>query len=254
MNRILELIPQWWTLLASGLLIWALAFFCWTWGKRRLWKVLNVQPLPSQVEFQSVRQQLDRLARRARIAVPRLAWIDDFSPTALVLDRGRQPVVVVTRGLLQTLAPSELEGVLAICLARVKSRDRWRSHLAFLLAYPIARLARKVPIAIGLILQTAAASFVRVLVRPSRWYEADSLAQQLTQNPDAVAIALRRLIAFGRRIPFQHQNVAVDQLLVVSAIHDDLIASTCATHPAPEDRVRRLLGLSTPCVSTPILQ
>src|SRR5215217_6743943 len=88
-------------------------------------------------------QSTQRLALQGGLPMPKVYIIPDSSPNAFAT--GRNPehaAVAATEGILQVLAPNELEGVIAHELAHVKHRDILISSVAATMAAAIMMLGR----------------------------------------------------------------------------------------------------------------
>ena len=122
---------------------------------------------------------VEALCLGAGLPVPRLAVVDDEAAAALAYGRGpRTATVAVTAGLLRTLSPAELEGVMAHLLARIADgtarRDTLLAALALLGGPPGASAAAR-------------------CLDGSRVVAADVAGARLTRFPPGVVGALRRM-------------------------------------------------------------
>src|SRR6187200_1672954 len=106
-------------------------------------KMYRAQPVGPEHPLYQI---TDRLARQGGLPMPKVYIIPDSSPNAFAT--GRNPehaAVAATEGILQVLAPAELEGVIAHELAHVKHRDILISSVAATIAAAImftAQMAR----------------------------------------------------------------------------------------------------------------
>ena len=132
---------------------------------------------------------VDKLATGAGVPVPDLVVVDDEAPNALAAGlEPRTGFVAVTTGLLGALDRVQLEGVLAHELARLKSHDTRPGTVAV----PLLRWFGWVPSAERRITASA--------LGPGRLAEADLQGVAITRYPPALAAALARLAADGRRV------------------------------------------------------
>lgn len=134
---------------------------------------------PAPAEAQRMEVYVEALCLGAGLPVPQLAVIDDEAPGALAYGRGpRTATVAVTTGLLEALAPVELEGTLAHLLARIADgtarRDTQLCALALLGGPP-------------------GASWALRRLDGARVVAADVSAARLTRFPPGVAGALARM-------------------------------------------------------------
>jgi heat shock protein HtpX len=205
---------------------------------------------------------LAALASRAGIPTPRLYLIPEEQPNAFAT--GRNPahgVVAVTRGLLTTLDPRELEGVLAHEVAHIKNRDILLSSIAAAMAAVVTYAAHAVSLAglfgsgdgegedasgagAGLLVALLApvgAALVQMAISRSREHLADATAARLTGDPEGLAMALLRLER--RAEPLERPATqATASLFIVSPLLGGL-GRLFSTHPPTEDRVRRLMSM-----------
>ena len=134
---------------------------------------------------------------KAKVVKPKLYVMRDGHPRSLAAGRGpRGSAIAVSRGLLASAPPAELEGVLAHELAHVRRRDVVTQEAAVWIASALVELTR-----IGGFLQRAlmfesAASARRHCASsssPRREFAADRFAAELCGSPHGLADALLRL-------------------------------------------------------------
>ena len=194
------------------------------------------------------------LARRARLRrTPELYYIPSPVPNAFAVGRTGDAAIAVTDGLLRTLRPRELGGVLAHEMGHIRNRDLWVMAFAdfftrttsglstigkvlLLIQLPLL-LTGSVAVSPWLLLLLLSAPGISVLlqlaVSRTREFDADLAAVQLTGDPEALASALARLeppsLSFWQRI-FGPPR--------------DLTPSYLRTHPATKARIARLRSLT----------
>ena len=206
-------------------------------------------------------QATERLARQAGLPMPKVYIIPDPSPNAFAT--GRNPehaAVAATEGILQVLAPHELEGVIAHELAHVKHRDILISSVAATIAAAIIMVARMAmyagmfagsrddrdgesnPIAMlaMMIFAPLAAMLIQAAISRSREFEADAGAARITHNPYALADALRKIDAIARRAPLD-ANPATAHMFIIKPFSGAGLLSLFSTHPPTEARIQALL-------------
>jgi heat shock protein HtpX len=204
---------------------------------------------------------VDRLRQRAGLPMPTLAIAPHAQPNAFAT--GRSPdraVVCVTEGILKTVTPDELEGVLAHELAHVKNRDMLLQTIAATMAGAISNLAHfgfffgagrddedGNPAAglLMVILAPIAAMLIQFAISRQREFKADAVGAQISGRPLALASALRKLDAAAHRIPMS-VSPAVAPLAQVNplAAYRGGMLSLFSTHPATSERVARLEQLA----------
>lgn len=203
------------------------------------------------------------LAARAGLPMPRVYLIDEDQPNAFAT--GRNPehaAVAATTGILRLLTARELRGVMAHELAHVKNRDTLISTLSASVAGAISALAqfgmlvgggnnsqRSVHPAVQLImviLAPLAAMLIQMAISRAREFGADRGGAQISGDPEALASALAKIEAYARGTPLPtaelHPETA--QMMIVNPLSGGDLAGLFRTHPATEERVRRLLALA----------
>ena len=134
---------------------------------------------PAAAEAERMEVYVEALCLGAGLPVPRLAVIDDAACGALAYGRGpRAATVAVTTGLLDNLAPVELEGTLAHLLARVADGTARRD----------TRLC-----ALGLLGGPLGAAWASRRLDAARVVAADVTAARLTRFPPGLVGALARM-------------------------------------------------------------
>lgn len=205
---------------------------------------------------------IDRLARNAGLPMPKVYVIDSDQPNAFAT--GRNPAnaaVAATTGLLRTLSPDEIEGVMAHELAHVKNRDTLIMAMTATISGAIAMLAnfgflfggrdRNAPGgAIGqillVILAPLAAMIVQMAISRTREYAADRGGAEISGKPLALASALQRIsmAAQGLRNDEAENNPAIAHLYIINPLSGLGLDNLFSTHPATESRIAALQVMS----------
>jgi heat shock protein HtpX len=206
-------------------------------------------------------QMTQRLAQKAGLPMPKVYVIPDASPNAFATGRNPQhAAVAATEGIMQALAPHELEGVIAHELAHVRHRDILISSVAATIAAAVMMVARMAmyagmfaggrddreggsnPIAhiAMMIFAPVAAMMIQMAISRSREFAADAGAARITGNPHALADALRKIDAIARRVPLD-ANPATAHMFIVKPFSGQGLMSLFSTHPPTEARVQALL-------------
>jgi heat shock protein HtpX len=202
---------------------------------------------------------IDRLCVQANIPRPRVALVNSPMPNAFALGRSQKKAKVwVTSGLLSTLTPEQLEGVIAHELTHVINRDVMVMTLASFFASVAALLVRygllfgrrgrsETQAAVGVVILVSVAVYVvsfmllRALSR-YREYAADRGAAVLTGRPSALASALLALNDRMGTIPTKDLRTAaqMNAFFIIPARQKAWVMRFFATHPPIEKRVAAL--------------
>ena len=209
------------------------------------------------------------------LPAPKIYIIDDTAMNAFAT--GRDPehaAVAITAGLRQRLNRDELQGVMAHEMSHVRHRD---ILFAMLLAVMIGVLvmlcdvflrsmwyggrsrrssrrsekgnpAQAILVVVAILLAIVApflAKIIQLSLSRQREYLADAGAVELTRNPEGLASALRKL--GGDTEVLEVANRATAPLYIVHPIKkfEARASSIFSTHPPIEDRIQRLLSLTT---------
>lgn len=203
------------------------------------------------------------LAKRANLPMPKVYIMDNPQPNAFAT--GRNPenaAVAATTGLLQTLSPSEIAGVMAHELAHIKNRDTLVMTLTATLAGAVSMVAnfgflfggrdRNSPLGplggiLLLILAPLAAMIVQLAVSRTREYEADRGGAEISGDPMSLASALHKISGVAQRIPNEaaEANPAMAHLFIINPLSGQRMDNLFSSHPATENRVAELQKMAT---------
>ena len=178
---------------------------------------------------------LRRLVENVSIAAglpvtPEVRIVDDAAPNAYAAGlRPTKSYVGVTTGLLATMPQRELEAVLAHEVAHIRNRDTYLMTIATVFAGVIALVAdigfrslaygggrgRRggnvlvlVLAIVGLLLAPYAALLLRLSLSRRREFLADATSAEILNDPEAMALALRRLEADPTRVRYADASTA----------------------------------------------
>ncbi len=234
-------------------------FFSYYYSDRMALSMTKAKPV-SEKEAPELYRIVRNLTQRAGLPMPRLYVTPSPQPNAFAT--GRNPAhaaVAVTKGLLQLLNRSELEGVLAHELAHIKNRDILVGTIAAAFAGAIAMIANIIQWGaifgmgrdddeggagiIGALLLAIiapiAAAIIQMAISRSREYMADETGAQFAGSGDGLANALRKLETASQKIPMQ-VNPASSHLFIINPLSGQSFARLFSTHPPISERVERL--------------
>ena len=181
---------------------------------RRLISGLTHAREVSPEEIRPLRRLVENVSIAAGLAVtPEVRIVDDPAPNAYAAGlRPEKSYVGVTTGLLGAMPQRELEAVLAHEVSHIRNRDTYLMTVATVFAGVIALIAdigfraiayggrsRKggalvaILAIVGFILAPYAALLLRMSLSRRREYLADAGAAEILNDPEAMALALRRL-------------------------------------------------------------
>jgi len=250
--------------LIGGLAFAALSSFgSWYYSDRAALAAFQTQPL-TQEDAPELYTMVKNLSDRAEIPMPKLFIIPTQSPNAFAT--GRDPehaTIAVSKGILELLAPAELEGVIAHEMTHIKNRDTLTqavagtvagaiTYLGQILSFgllfgPVSRDTRQGQNPLGLlfliVLAPLSASLLQLAISRTREYSADLGSAAITGNPSALASALQKLETVSREIPM-HGNPTMAPLLIMNPLSREGLQALFMTHPPTEERIRRLLEVA----------
>jgi heat shock protein HtpX len=211
----------------------------------------------------------ENLCLGSGIPKPKLYVINDSAPNAFAT--GRDPThsaVCVTRGLLDKLNRTELEGVIAHELTHIRNYDTRLMSVVSVLIGSIALLGDwflrmsyfggrrrederdsggQVFLVLGLVfamLSPIIAQLIQLAISRSREYLADAGSVELTRQPRGLIAALRKISTDPEAL--EVANKATAHLYIVNPFKEkghgaiSWFASLFNTHPPIQDRIKRL--------------
>ena len=206
---------------------------------------------------------VEEMAIASAVPLPPVYLIEDTAMNAFAT--GRDPehaALAITRGLRETLTRDELQAVIAHEMSHVRHYDIRVAMLLATLVGLVVLVCDSLPrtlrragrrsrgrrgggailiLAIALaIIAPFFAKFIQLAASRQREYMADAGAVELTRNPEAMILALKRL--GGDKEVLEAANRATAHMYIVQPIKkwEARAKGMFATHPSIDDRVRRI--------------
>jgi heat shock protein HtpX len=215
----------------------------------------------SPEEAPGLHAMIERLCIQADLPKPRIAVADTTVPNAFATGRSQKSATVcATTGIMRTLSPSELEGVMAHELSHVKHRDVLIMTIASFFA-SLASIMLQFGFFFGggdsdenpsflVILLVSALVYVLsffLMMALSRYREfaADRGAAIVTGRPSALSSALVKISGAMQTVPQRDLREAegMNAFFIVPASVKGSLKSIFSTHPPMEKRIERLQEL-----------
>jgi heat shock protein HtpX len=206
-----------------------------------------------------------RLAQAANLPMPRTYIINSPQPNAFATGRNPQnAAVAASTGLLETLTPEEVAGVMAHELAHIANRDTLTMTITATLAGAISMLGNfafflggnrnsengggnAIATLLAILVAPFAAMIVQMAISRTREYSADKLGAQICGRPLWLASALRKIAIAAGRIPNvdAERNPATAHMFIINPLGQHARDSLFSTHPNTENRIRALEQLDS---------
>ncbi|MCK6563882.1 MAG: M48 family metallopeptidase [Dehalococcoidia bacterium] len=256
---------------AAGIALITYAFVSYWLSTSIVLSISGAHEVTKEEEWEFVRR-VENLSIGAGLPMPKTWVLEDSAPNAFATGRDPQHShVVVTRGLLDKLEPSELEGVLAHELSHIGNYDIRVMTIVTVLVGVVALISDvflrltwfgagsrrgskdkgggalaliMLAVAIlGAILAPLIAQIIRLAVSRRREYLADASGALLCRNPEALASALEKIS--GDPEPLEAANKATAHLYISNPLkeHQSFLNNLFNTHPPIEDRIRLLRSM-----------
>jgi heat shock protein HtpX len=212
-------------------------------------------------------QIVENLCIGAGLPLPKIYIIDEDQPNAFATGRDKNhAVIAVTRGLLERLERSELEGVIAHELAHIGNKDTLLQTVTVTLVGFVAILSDwflrmsywgmkrrgdernnsnsifTILAFLVAILAPIAAQLIHLAISRKREFLADATGALITRYPEGLARALEKIGAFPRSMKVASNATA--HLFIVNPFRGSKIANLFSTHPPIEERIKALREMS----------
>ena len=256
-------------LVGGGRYIWMFALigvattFYGYWNSDKLAiKAMRAYPV-TEAEAPAMHRIVRELSEKAGQPMPRLYISPTDAPNAFAT--GRNPdnaAVCCTKGILELLDERGLRGVLGHELMHVYNRDILTGSVAAALARVITSVAQMAlffasgrdrggnplaKLALALLAPMAAA-VIQLAISRTREYDADEDGAKLTEDPIALASALRKLQYGTARAPLppDPELVNTSHMMIANPFRAQDVSRFCATLPPMPERIARLEDLAGP--------
>ncbi|MDR1940976.1 MAG: M48 family metallopeptidase [Endomicrobium sp.] len=213
---------------------------------------------------------VENIAITAGLPMPKVYAINDDSLNAFATGRDpKHSYVVLTKGIINRLEKSELEGVIAHEMSHIGNRDI-RLMLIMVACISVSTIVAEILLRMGLssrsknsknnngqiIMIALAAAFyihgylvaplIQLAVSRTREFQADATAALITRNPAGLANALRK-ISRNSTVKTLNDKQTISALCIANPLaadkKDSLFAKLSglyATHPPIEERIKAL--------------
>ena len=210
---------------------------------------------------------VENLCITAGLPLPKIYIIEEMAPNAFATGRDPQrAVVAVTRGLLNKLDRSELEGVIAHEISHIGNRDILLQTVVVILVGMVALLSdwflrwtifggrrnsdkgggqiAAIMMLIGLILAILSpfiALLIQLAISRKREFLADADGALLTRYPEGLAKALEKISQDTTKLKVA--NKAMAHMYISNPFKGKKVRKMFLTHPPVEERLKALRGM-----------
>jgi heat shock protein HtpX len=210
---------------------------------------------------------VENLCIGAGLPLPKIYILDEDQPNAFATGRDKNhAAIAVTRGLLERLERSELEGVIAHELAHIGNKDMLLQTITVTLVGFVAILsdfflrmsrfsfARKkrerdasqailfIFAILAAILAPLAAQLIHFAISRKREFLADATGALITRYPEGLARALEKIASYPYSMKGASQGTA--HLWISNPFRGGTLAKLFSTHPPIEERIKALREMS----------
>ena len=215
---------------------------------------------------------IERLCIQADLPKPKVAVADTDVPNAFAMGRSQKNATVCcTTGIMRTLSPAELEGVLGHELSHVKHRDVLIMTIASFFASVAALMLQFgfffgggddddspgfLVVLLASLVVYIVSFFLMLALSRYREFAADRGASLITGRPSALASALVKISGAMQQVPTRDLREAerMNAFFIVPTSVKGAVQTLFATHPPMEKRIERLQQLEAQLQgSSPVL-
>ena len=211
---------------------------------------------------------VENLCITAGLPLPKIYILEEWQPNAFATGRdANHAAIAVTRGLLEKLDRTELEGVISHELSHIKNKDILLQTVVVVLAGIVAWVSHwflrisfwgggrrergkggSIILLIGIIaaiLAPLAATLIRLAISRKREFLADASGALLTRYPEGLARALEKIAGDTERMKVANNSIA--HLFIASPFRGKEAKSwfinLFRTQPPIEERIKALRGM-----------
>ena len=200
------------------------------------------------------------LSQNAGLPMPKVYIYDSPQPNAFAT--GRNPensAVAASTGLLESLSPEEVAGVMAHELAHIQNRDTLTMTITATLAGAISMLGNFaflfggnrgnnsnplgfIGVLVAMIVAPLAAMLVQMAISRTREYSADRRGAEICGNPLWLASALQKIAGTAKRIHNDdaERNPATAHMFIINPLSGERMDNLFSTHPNTDNRISAL--------------
>lgn len=217
-------------------------------------------------QYPELHETVEKIVARNNLPKPKIAVMNTRMPNAFATGKSpKSSVVAVTTGLLESLEPEEVEGVIAHELTHIRNRDVMVLTLASIFSTVAFYLmmfgfyggmgyggrsrsnaggATAIILIVALVTWLVSFLIIRAISR-YREFAADRGSAQMTGKPAKLASALRKISGDMRRMPTNElQKVeGFNAFFIIPALSGSSIANLFSTHPPVEKRIEKLMEM-----------
>ncbi|MDP2910714.1 MAG: M48 family metallopeptidase [bacterium] len=261
--------------LDSYLILWIavvysflMSFFSYWYSDKIVLAITGAKPIEKK-DNPELYRLVENLSITAGLPLPRIYIINEAQPNAFATGRNpKNGVIAVTKGLLQRLERTELEGVIAHELSHIGNKDALLQTIVVVLTGVViiatdfffrisfygnrrdnkdnraAMIMFFVALALA-ILAPLLANLIKLAISRKREFLADASGALLTRYPEGLARALEKISQDPN--PMRKANNSTAHLFIASPFRGSQsqgwLTKLFMTHPPVEERVRALRGL-----------